>query len=206
MKIGIIGSGNIGGTLARRLVPLGHDMTVANSRGPESLQGLAAETGARAGTVEEAARGADVVVVAVPLRAVPDLPAEPFAGTILVDAGNYYPQRDGEIAAMSSDGKASSRWTAEHFPQARVVKAFNNIRAGNLREDGRPAGDPHRVALPVAGDDDAAKRTVMELVDALGFDPVDAGRLDDSWRQQPGTPVYTADLGAAGVREALAKA
>jgi predicted dinucleotide-binding enzyme len=206
MKIGIIGSGHIGGTLTRRLRALGHDVTVANSRGPQSLADLTAETGATAGTVEEAAEGADLVVLAVPLKAVPDLPAAPFDGKLVVDADNYYPERDGDIPELLDRSLSSSRWTADHLKGARVVKAFNNIQAAYLMDGGKPAGLPDRIALPVAADDAEAKRVVMELVDDLGFDPVDAGTLDESWRQQPGTRVYGTDLGADGVRKGLAAA
>ncbi len=205
MKIGIIGSGHIGGTLTRRLRALGHEVWVANSRGPESLSGLASETGAHPATIEDATRNGDVVVVAVPLKAVPDLPAAAFNGKVVVDANNYYPNRDGDIAALRA-GTPSSRWVARHLAGVSVVKAFNNIYAQHLLESGKPAGAPGRIALPVAGDDAAAKQTVMSLVDALGFDAVDAGSLDESWRQQPDTPVYTTDHDAPGVRQALADA
>lgn len=205
MKIGIIGSGHIGGTLTRRLRALGHEVWVANSRGPASLGELAAETGAHATTVEDAVQSGEVVIVAVPLKAVPDLPADVFAGKVVVDTNNYYPQRDGQIAALDA-GTPSSRWIAQHFAGAKIVKAFNNIYAQHLLEGGKPAGAPDRIALPVAGDDPAAKRTVMGLVEELGFDPVDAGSLDESWRQQPNTPVYTKDFDAQGVRQALAAA
>ncbi|SBT52822.1 NADPH-dependent F420 reductase [Micromonospora narathiwatensis] len=206
MKIGIIGSGHIGGTLTRRLRALGHDVTVTNSRGPQSLTDLAAETGATAGTLEETVQGAELVVVAVPVRAVPDLPAALFDGKLVVDADNYYPERDGDIPELLDRSLSSSRWTAEHLKGAQVVKVFNTIRAPHLMDNGLPAGTPDRIALPVAGDDSAAKRVVMELVDELGFDPVDAGTLDGSWRQQPGTPVYGADRDADGVRQGLAEA
>ncbi|MFJ8581791.1 NADPH-dependent F420 reductase [Micromonospora sp. NPDC093277] len=206
MKIGIIGSGHIGGTLTRRLRALGHEVTVSNSRGPQSLTDLAAETGAEAGTLEETVQGAELVVVAVPVGAVPDLPAALFDGKLVVDAGNYYPERDGDIPELTDRSLSSSRWTAEHLKGAQVVKAFNTIRAPHLMDNGRPAGAPDRIALPVAGDDTAAKRVVMELVDEMGFDPVDGGTLDGSWRQQPGTPVYTADRDADGVRHGLTEA
>jgi predicted dinucleotide-binding enzyme len=206
MKIGIIGSGHIGGTLTRRLSALGHDVTVANSRGPESLGDLAQETGATAGTVEQAVDQAEVVVIAVPLLAVPALPAALFDGKIVIDADNYYPQRDGDIPELLDRSLSSSRWTADHLKGARVVKAFNNIQAQHLMDNGRPAGAGDRIGLPVAGDDADAKRIVMELVDALGFDPVDAGTLDESWRQQPDTPVYGTDRDAQGVRTGLAEA
>ncbi|SCL39671.1 hypothetical protein GA0074692_5444 [Micromonospora pallida] len=205
MRIGIIGSGHIGGTLTRRLRDLGHEVTVANSRGPESLRDLAAETGAVPGTVEQAARSDDFVVLAVPLKAVPKLPASAFEGRVVVDADNYYPQRDGSVPEIEDRSLTSSRWTAGHLEGARVVKAFNTIQAPHLLEKGRPAGTPDRIALPVAGDDAEAKRLVMEVVDALGFDPVDAGTLDESWRQQPETPVYGTDRDAEGVRRGLAE-
>lgn len=209
MKIGIIGAGNIGGALTRRLTELGHEVSVANSRGPETLGGLAAETGASAVTVEEAARDKDLVVVTIPQKNVPSLPSDLFADApndlVVVDTGNYYPRhRDGRIAPIE-DGMAESRWVAEQLGHP-VVKAFNNIYAQHLLEKGRPRGTPERVALPVAGDQPTAKAVVLELVDELGFDPVDAGGLDESWRQQPGSPVYASDLDAAGVREALAQA
>jgi predicted dinucleotide-binding enzyme len=208
MKIGIIGAGNIGGTLTRRLAALGHEVSVANSRGPETLRDLAAETGASAVSVTDAAREKDLVIVTIPEKNVPDLPEDLFADTgdvIVVDTGNYYPQqRDGRIAAIE-DGMAESRWVEQQLGRA-VIKAFNNIYADHLRDNGRPAGTPGRIALPVAGDDDSAKAVVMHLIDELGFDAVDAGSLDQSWRQQPGTPVYTTDLDADGVRRALSEA
>jgi len=209
MKIGIIGAGNIGATLTRRLTALGHDVRVANSRGPETIADLANETGATAVSAAEAADGAELVVVTIPMRAVPHLPDGVLdavaPGAPIVDTGNYYPQqRDGRIEAIES-GTTESRWVSEQLGRP-VVKAFNNIYARNLLERGRPAGSPDRIALPVAGDDPDAKGVVMALVDELGFDPVDAGSIDESWRQQPGTPVYTADLDAPGVAEALAEA
>lgn len=208
MKIGIIGAGNIGSTLTRRLAALGHEVSVANSRGPETLHGLAAETGASAVPVTEAALGKDLVVVTIPEKNMTDLPRDLFADAgdaIVVDTGNYYPQqRDGRIDAIEQ-GMTESRWVAQQLGRP-VIKAFNNIYADHLRHNGRPAGTAGRIALPVAGDDDAAKKVVMRLIDELGFDGVDAGNLDQSWRQQPGTPVYTADLDADGVRGALAHA
>lgn len=206
MEIGIIGSGHIGGTLTRRLRSLGHDVAVANSRGPESLADLAAETGARAVSVEDAVQGAELVVIAIPLKAVPHLPAALFDGKLVVDANNYYPQRDGDIPELLDRSLSSSRWTADHLKGARVVKVFNNIQAAHLMDEGKPAGTSGRIALPVAADDADAKRIVMGLVDELGFDPVDAGTLDESWRQQPDTPVYGTDRDADGVREGLAAA
>jgi predicted dinucleotide-binding enzyme len=208
MKIGIIGAGNIGGTLTRRLTSLGHQVAVANSRGPETLSDLARETGATAVPVREAALGVALVIVAIPEKHIPTLPIgvlddAPY-GAVIVDTGNYYPQRDGRIAAIEA-GTTESRWVEQQLGRP-VVKAFNNIRAQHLMEMGRPAGAPGRIALPVAGDDPEAKALVLALVDELGFDPVDAGGLDESWRQQPGSPVYATDLDAEGVRRALDQA
>lgn len=210
MKIGIIGAGNIGGNLTRRLTALGHDVSVANSRGPHTLTALAEETGATAVKVEDAARGAEVVVVTVPLKAVPNLPdgfldgaAE---GVAVIDTGNYYPQqRDGRIAGIEDEGLTESRWTAQQIGHT-VIKAFNGTYAQDILDRHRPAGAPDRMALPVAGDDEAAKRVVRALIDDLGFDTVDAGGLDDSWRQQPDTPVYGLQEGLDAVTKALAEA
>jgi predicted dinucleotide-binding enzyme len=208
MKIGIIGAGHIGGALTRRFRALGHEVFVANSRGPETLGDLAAETGATAVTVNKAARAGEVVVVTIPVKNVPKLPQDLFAGVpdsvVVVDTGNYYPQRDGRIAEIES-GTTESRWTSQQFGRP-VIKAFNNIYAKHLLELGRPPRSPGRIALPVAGDDKLAKATVLKLVDELGFDGVDAGGLDDSWKQQPGTPVYGTDFDADGVRRALSEA
>lgn len=208
MKIGIIGAGNIGGTLTRRLTALGHQVFLANSRGPDTLAGLAKETGAKAVTVKDAARAGEVVIVTVPEAHVPDLPKDLFAGVpesvVVVDTGNYYPrERDGRIQEIEA-GLPESRWVERQLGRP-VIKAFNNIYAEHLFEKGRPAGAPDRIALPVSGDDPAAKAVVMSLVNELGFDPVDAGGLDESWRQQPATPVYGTDYDFEGVMAALAK-
>ena len=206
MDIGIIGSGNIGGALGRRFRELGHDVTIANSRGPESLADFAKETGATAATVEEAARVTDLVVVTIPQAAVPDLPAGVLADTsaVVVDTGNYYPARDGRIAEID-DGMVESEWVAKSLGHP-VVKAFNNIFAAHLESKGVAAGTVGRIALPVSGDDQHSKDLVIRLVDELGFDGVDAGPIADSWRQQPGTPVYASDHDAEGVKAALAQA
>jgi hypothetical protein len=209
MKIGIIGAGNIGGTLARSLAGLNHEIKVANSRGPETLTELAAGPEITAVSVKEAARDVDLVVVTIPLKNVPSLPHDLFAGVpesvVVVDTCNYYPrQRDGRIEAIEA-GMPESRWVEQQLGRP-VIKAFNNIHAEHLMSLGLPAGAEGRIALPVAGDDSKAKAAVMELVEELGFDAVDAGGLDDSWRQQPGTPVYGTDLNVAGVRRPLQEA
>ena len=203
MRIGIIGSGNIGGALARGLAALGHEVAVANSRGPESLAGLAAETGARAATIEDAVEGADLVVLAIPEKAVPGLPD--LAGRLVLDANNYYPGRDGAIEAIQA-GQPTSAWVAEQLGGATVVKAFNTIQAADIGDHASPSGTPGRRALPVAADPGPGAELVRGLVDALGFDPVDAGPLAESWRQEPGTPVYGPRLDAEGVRAAIAAA
>ena len=209
MRIGIIGAGNIGGNLTRRLTELGHEVSVANSRGPETLSDLARETGASAVPIEQVARDAEIVVVAIPERSVPNLPTGVFdgaaPGAVVVDTGNYYPQqRNGRIEVIES-GTTESRWVADQLGRP-VVKVFNGIYAEHLLDAGRPAGSPDRRALPVAGDDVAAKQKVIALLDELGFDAVDAGSLDESWRQQPGTPVYGASADADGIRQLLAQA
>ncbi|MGW5529102.1 NADPH-dependent F420 reductase [Streptomyces xanthochromogenes] len=209
MKIGIIGAGNIGGNLTRRLTALGHQVSIANSRGPHTLSALAEETGAAPVTVEQAADGAQVVVVTIPLKNVPDLPKDLFGkaadGLAVIDTGNYYPkERDGRIDAIE-DGLPESRWTEQHIGHP-VIKVFNGTYAQDLLDRPRPKGAADRVAVPVAGDDAAAKQLVRELVDELGFDTVDAGGIDDSWRQQPATPVYGLRGNTAEVTEALAAA
>lgn len=208
MKIGIIGAGHIGGALVRRLTGLGHEVSVANSRGPATLSALAAETGAKAVTVRDAVRDKDIVVVTIPEKSVPTLPKDLFGAarpdTVIIDTGNYYPKRDGRIEEIER-GTTESRWVAKQLGRP-VIKVFNNIYAQHLLDRGKAAGAPGRIALPVAGDDAKAKHIVIRLLDELGFDGVDAGSLDESWRQQPGTPVYGSDHDAKGVRDDLAKA
>ncbi|SHG82539.1 NADPH-dependent F420 reductase [Pollutimonas bauzanensis] len=206
MDIGIIGAGLIGGTLTRRLSKLGHKVFIANSRGPASLAELAAESGATAVTVHEAARSGEIVFVTIPVCRIPDLPRDLFDGVspdiVVVDTGNYYPQeRDGRIDAIE-EGMSESRWVANQLGRP-VLKALNTLHWRSLLDEGKPAGAPGRIALPVSGDDEAHKAKAMRLFDELGFDGIDAGRLDESWGQQPGTPVYAANLDAEGVRRAL---
>jgi predicted dinucleotide-binding enzyme len=207
MRIGIIGSGKIGGTLAKLLAGRGHEVAVSNSRGPDSLSGLVAEAGegVRAATVEEAIGFGDVVVVAVPMGAYRDLPADAFEGKIVVDANNYYPQRDGHIDALDRDETTSTELLAEHVRGARTVKAFNTMNFRPLGSEGRPgAPRDERLALFVAGDDEEAKRVVAGLIDELGFAPLDTGSLAEGGRrQQPGAPVYGATLRAPEAEEAL---
>ncbi len=206
MNIGIIGSGNIGSTLARHLTALGHQVLIANSRGPASLAAVTAKTGATAGTVEQAARAQDVVIIAVPETAVLQLPRDILSATsaVVVDTGNYYPARDGRIAEIDG-GLTDSEWVARVLGVL-VVKAFNNIVADSLTTRGVPSSTPGRICLSVAGDDTRAKEVVLGLLNAIGFDGIDVGTLADSWRQHPGTPAYCKDLDADALKAALAQA
>jgi hypothetical protein len=209
MDIGIIGAGHIGGSLTRRLAALGHAVRVSNSRAPETLAELAAETGATAVWAREAATDADLVILSIPQKNVVDLASGVVAGTRpgapVIETNNYYPrERDGLIAAIEA-GTPESVWVGEQLG-APVFKVFNGIFWKHLLEGGLPRGTAGRIALPVAGDDAAGKQVVFGLVDELGFDPVDGGPLAESWRQQPGTPVYGADLDAELAIRALAEA
>lgn len=206
MKIGIIGAGKIGTTLARKLSAGGHSIRIANSRGPDSIKALAAEVGATAVSVPEAVKDVDVVIVSIPQKRVADLPKDLFAdvpvGVVVVDTGNYFPaHRDGPIEAIES-GQPESLWVSEQLGRP-VVKAFNDIIADSLARRGRPSGAEGRIALSVSGDDARAKGVVIGLLDELGFDGIDAGGLADSWRSQPGMAAYCLDLNTEELRRAL---
>jgi predicted dinucleotide-binding enzyme len=192
--IGFIGSGHIGGTVARLAVDAGHDVVLSNSRGPETLQDLVADLGphARAATAQEAAAAGDLVVLTIPLKAVPDVDAAPLQGKVVIDTCNYYPQRDGQIAALDDGSTTSSAWVQAALPGARVVKGFNNIYFGHLGDLARPHGAADRAVLAVAGDDAGAKDEVAAFLDSIGYDTVDAGSPADSWRFEPDTPAYGA--------------
>jgi 8-hydroxy-5-deazaflavin:NADPH oxidoreductase len=189
MRIGIIGAGKIGHALAVRFAAAGHQVMLSNSRGPDTLADLVAsiQGDVRAGTVAEAARFGEVVAVAIPLQAIWDLPPEPFAGKLVIDANNYFPQRDGHIPELDADQTTSSELLASLLRGATVVKAFNTVFFQRLLDDSHPelpAGE--RLKIPVAGDDADAKQTVIELIDQIGFTGVDAGTLPESRRLQPG--------------------
>jgi len=209
MRVGVIGAGSMGWILARHLATRGHQVSVANSRGPESLTAVAAEIGATPVSVVDAAKAGELVIIAIPTKAVADLPRALFANVpdsvIVIDVGNYHPElRDGHIDVIDR-GMLDSQWVAQQIGRP-VIKAFNNIFAKSLLEKGLPRGTKGRIALSVAGDSWDAKAAVLRLVDELGFDPVDGGDLDNSWRQQPGTPAYCQDLETDVLRRALTDA
>lgn len=206
MQIGIIGAGLIGRAVARLGVAAGHAVMLSNSRGAETLSTLARELGCQAGSVEQATSFGEVMVLAIPLKHCHSIPAAPLAGKILLDANNYYPERDGRIAALDARQTTTSEMLARHFTGARLVKAFNAILAKDLETDGKPAGTPGRRALPIAGEDAAAKRVAAGLLDQFGFDVVDAGSLAESWRFERAKPAYCIPLDSAGLRRALAAA
>jgi predicted dinucleotide-binding enzyme len=195
--VGFIGSGMIGGTVARLSVAAGYQVVLSNSRGPETLKDLVGELGpvASAATSAEAAAAGDLAVVSVPLHACPHLPAGSLAGRTVLDTGNYYPQRDDQIPEIDSGSLTSSAWLQRQLPGAAVVKVFNNIYFKHLASLARPAGAADRTYLPIAGDDAAAKSAVTQFLDSIGFGAVDTGTLAESWRQEPGSPVYGAPYG-----------
>jgi predicted dinucleotide-binding enzyme len=217
--VGLIGSGSIGGTVARLAVTAGYDVVLSNSRGPQTLKDLVDELGprARAATAAEAAVAGDLLVVSIPIKGYPQVPVEPLAGKVVMDTGNYYPERDGHFAELDDDSSTSAE-LLQRLTGARVVKVFNNIFFKHLASLARPAGAPDRSALPIAGDDPEAKAAVSAFLDAIGYDAVDAGPLGAGGRgYQPGTPAYGAPYGsfsdergtpagAAVIRSALATA
>jgi 8-hydroxy-5-deazaflavin:NADPH oxidoreductase len=207
MKIGIIGAGHIGAMLARHFVDAGHDVAVSNSRGPDTLRDLEAELGerARAMTADEAARFGDLVVVAIPFRDYTDVSPDAVAGKVVIDTMNYYPQRDGHFEQLDSGETTSSEMLQQHLPDSHVVKAFNSIRWDSLRDKARPGADARHLAVPIAGDDLAAKQEVDDLLAEIGFDGVDAGPLGEGGRKfQVGAPLYGAELSSAELAERLA--
>ncbi len=190
--IGLIGSGMIGGTVARLAVNAGHDVVLSNRRGPDTLADLVAELGprARAATPAEAAAAGELVVVTIPLKAYAQVPVEPLRGKVVIDTNNYYPQRDGEFAELENESTTVSELLQAHLPESHVVKALNNISSVHLLEQARPSGDPERSALTIAGDDAAAKEQVTAFFDSIGYDTLDAGPLAEGWRFQRDTPAY----------------
>jgi predicted dinucleotide-binding enzyme len=207
MKIGILGTGNVGKTLVQKLSAAGHDVKVANSRRPETIDADTLSSGAKAVTAAEAVVGVDALILSVPLDRIPGLAplmADVAADTVIIDTSNYYPGRDGKIAAII-DGQPESEWVSAQLGRT-VAKAWNAIGAGSLAKYGRPAGDPDRIAIPVAADSDRERTVAMALVEDTGLDAVDAGTLADSWRQQGGSPSYCTDLSRDELPAALAAA
>jgi predicted dinucleotide-binding enzyme len=209
MKIGIVGIGAIGGIIARRLKSAGHDISVANSRGPRGAEPFASAHGVRAADVGGAIEGADAVIVSIPFPAVQNLPKQIFARlparVPVIDTGNYYPGlRDPHIPDVDA-GKPESVWVSEQLERS-VIKIFNTIIAPSLEEGARPKGAADRIALPVFGDDPRQKEVALGLVEQMGFDPLDCGRLEESWRAQPGSPCYCCDYGLDDLRKAVASA
>jgi 8-hydroxy-5-deazaflavin:NADPH oxidoreductase len=205
MNIGLIGVGKIGRTLAKKFADCGHSVAIANSRGPDTLLDIAQEVGATAVDVADVPKTSDVVIISVPMQAISKLSAHLFSGArddlIIVDTGNYYSFRDGRIDALER-GTPESRWVAQQLGRD-VVKAFNSISADSLANEGRQKGSLERFALPVAGDVKRDKDVVIGLIEEIGFDTIDAGNLDDSWRQQPGSAAYCTNLDASLLRSVL---
>lgn len=199
--LGLIGSGHIGSTLAKLATTTGLEVVLSNRRGPDTLTELVDRLGphARAATVEEAAAAGDIVVVTIPLKNYRQVPVAPLAGKVVIDTDNYYPERDGQIPELDNESTTTSELLQAHLPTSKVVKAFNNIYFEHLATLGRPAGSPDRSALPIAGDDAAAKAAVTELIDSFGYDVVDVGPLAEGWRFQRDTAAYVRPYGDAPV-------
>ena len=207
MKIGVIGAGFIGRAVAELALAAGHEVMLSNSRGPHTMSSvLSGILGVQVGSAEDAARFGEVVLVAIPFEHYRSVPAHWLEGKTVLDANNYYPARDGYFPALDRFETTTSRLLAEHFSQSHVVKVFNAIFAPELTQDARPHGALDRRALPVAADDSAAKAQVIRLLDELGFDAVDAGGLDESWRFERAKPAYCVPLDQAGLKAALAAA
>lgn len=206
MKIGIIGAGFVGRAVAKLAIKAGHQVMLSNSRGPQTLFSLKPMIGSEIGTAAEAANFGEIVVIAVPLTAIGQLPVAELAGKPVIDAVNYYPERDGQIAELDQQSTTTSEYLAGFLPQSRITKAFNAIQMTDLESDGLPAGDPARRALPLAGDDQKTKQIIVSLYDAFGFDAVDAGALSQGWRFQRGMPSYCVRMTKSELEEVLENA
>ncbi|MEL7696924.1 MULTISPECIES: NADPH-dependent F420 reductase [Pantoea] len=194
MKIGIIGAGFVGRAIAKLAIQAGHQVMLSNSRDPRTLFSLKPMIGCETGTAAEAARFGQVVVIAVPLTALEQLPAAELQGKTVLDAVNYYPERDGEIEELLTGRISTSERLARLLPNSRITKAFNAIRMTDLETQGVSAGDAHRRAIPLAGDDREGKAIAIALYEAFGFDAVDAGALAEGWRFERATPAYCVAL------------
>ncbi len=206
MKIGIIGAGFVGRAVAKQAIKAGHQVMLSNSRGPQTLFSLKPMIGCETGTATEAAIFGEIVVIAVPLTAIAQLPVAELAGKAVIDAVNYYPERDGQVAELDQQTTTTSEYLAGFLPQSKITKAFNAIQMTDLETDGLPAGDPERRALPLAGDDKATKQIIISLYDAFGFDAVDAGALSEGWRFQRAMPSYCVRMTKAELEGGLAQA
>ncbi|CAK9887954.1 MULTISPECIES: NADPH-dependent F420 reductase [Pseudomonas] len=207
MRIGIIGAGFIGRAVAQLALAAGHQVMLSNSRGPQTMSSVRSGIiGCEVGSAEEAAQFGEVVLLAIPFAHYRSVPAQWLEGKIVMDANNYYPDRDGQLPALDRFETTTSRLLAEHLQGSRVVKVFNAILAQDLEKDARVSGAADRRALPVAGDDDEAKSVVSTLLDDLGYDAVDAGGLDESWRFERAKPAYCIPFAAEGLKRALAQA
>jgi 8-hydroxy-5-deazaflavin:NADPH oxidoreductase len=206
--IGIIGSGHVGSNIAKAAIANGYDVVLSNSQGPETLAGLVRELGphAKAATPAEAAAQGDFAVVAIPLPAVDQVPAEPLAGKVVIATINYFPGRLGHVAAIDDGTTTAPGMLQAHLPTSHVVRAFSMINAAEMSGDGHPRGDPQRRALALAGDDPDAKRLVAHLYDQFGFDAVDIGGLAESWRLDAGQPAFVARQNAGQLKANVAKA
>lgn len=206
--IGIIGSGHVGSNLAKAAIVHGYDVVLSNSQGPGTLAGLVSDLGpkARAATPEEAAAEGDFVIVAIPVTTISQVPAEPLAGKVVIATINYFPQRDGQLREIDEGLTTVPGLLQGHLPESRVVRAFSMLDAADMSGDGHPEGDPKRRALALAGDDAAAKKLVAGLYDEFGFDAVDLGGLDESWRVDPGQPAFVTRQNAAELTANVARA
>lgn len=207
MKIGVVGAGNVGKSVAKLFIKHQFEVMIANSRDPSSLFSLGMRIPkAKLGTVRQVCEYSDIIFLAIPLINVTQLTADDFAGKLIVDLNNYYPARDGDIAGLSTYEISTAEFVANRLCKSTIVKAFNNILAEHIYQDARPKGSRDRRALPVASDDGEAKTTIMSLMDKLGFDPLDGGTLAESWRYERGKPAYCFSLNYSEMKDALAKA
>lgn len=207
MKIGIIGAGNIGATIAKKLAAAGHTVKLAGSKGPEDIREKAEEIGTIPVAAQDAVKDVEAIILSIPFAQIPNVAglfAQVPADVIVIDTGNYYPFRDGNIAEID-EGKPESIWASEQLGRP-VIKAFNALLAETLTNGGAEEGTVNRIAIPVAGDDARGKAIASKLVNETGFDALDAGDLAHSWRQQPGTPAYCTELTLPELIDALSKA
>jgi 8-hydroxy-5-deazaflavin:NADPH oxidoreductase len=206
--VGIIGSGHVGSSIAKAAIANGYDVVLSNSQGPDSLTGLVQELGphASAATPAEAAARADFAVVAIPITTIDQVPVEPLEGKVVIATINYFPDRLGHIPAIDDGSTTAPGLLQQHLPKSRVVRAFSMIDAADMSSDGHPQGDPRRRALALAGDDSDAKRLVAELYDQFGFDALDIGGLDESWRVDAGQKAFVTPQNLAQLKENVANA